>query len=241
LPDQESKTGTDLDLESQRYDVAAQEVIADSAPLVTSLGQGQADLSLALRHVSHAVQDFTSVAGTLGLGQAFASIQNTVGDTERDDQEQTAKRKRQRAGKDLDPRADTEQDLDQDQEQDEDNRAAAANLHIPDRRVNDQAADAGAGGVYRNAKNPESGQAEDEARAERADPSAILSQISKQQDRILQLSQNTTLNQVRAQALMAQLSARIEDLSVRQRQLQGNWRQLRMEGQNRTYQNMGGN
>ncbi len=71
-------------------------------------------------------------------------------------------------------------------------------------------------------------------------PSPILTEVLRQQDRILLLSQNTTANQMEAHAVVAQHSARINQLIAQQRQLRSSWRMLRTEDQNRTQQNMGG-
>lgn len=78
------------------------------------------------------------------------------------------------------------------------------------------------------------------AQAERSGSSPILGEILRQHDRVLQISQNATASQMEAQAVMAQQGARIDQLVAQQRQLQANWRKLRMEEQNRTQQNMGG-
>lgn len=224
MPDENRRA--EFDRECRRYTSAAQEVIAQGAWLATGLGTGHADLACALQHVSYAVQDFTSVMGTQALGQAFATVQNTGGTIQRDN-------------------TDRDQNRDQDREQVQDIRDEAANVQVQVRGVNDEAANANAWEVDRNAKNPESGQAKDETQAQaqtdRADPSATLGEILKQQDRMLRMSRNTAANQVKARALMARLGDRIDQLGARQRQLQGDWRRLRMEGQNRTYQNMGGN
>lgn len=238
LPDEKSNTEPDLDLETQRYIAAATEVIADDAPLAAWLGPGHADLAHESQHVSYAVQDFTSVTGTLGQGLGFASIQNTMDKIQGDgqdnfDRQQTAKRQRERVEKRLEPRTDSDQA--------QNIQDADASVHVQVREVDAQAAEVNAGGDGRNAKNPESGQALGQAQPNRADPHPIESEILNQQDRILQMSQNTSVNQVKAQAHIAKLSARVEQLSAQQRQLQGNWRRQSMEGQNRTQQNMGGN
>ena len=69
--------------------------------------------------------------------------------------------------------------------------------------------------------------------------SPTLNEVLRQQDRILLLSQNLTANQMEVHAVMAQHSARINQLIAQQRQLQSSWRMLRTEDQNRTQQNMG--
>ncbi len=78
------------------------------------------------------------------------------------------------------------------------------------------------------------------AQPDRSSSTPILGEMLRQHDRVLQISQNATANQTEAQAVMMQQSARIDQLMAQQRQLQANWRKLRMEEQNRTQQNMGG-
>ncbi len=75
---------------------------------------------------------------------------------------------------------------------------------------------------------------------DRSNSSPVLGEMLRQHDRVLQISQNATVNQMEAQAVMIQQSGRIDQLMAQQRQLQANWRKLRMEEQNRTQQNMGG-
>jgi hypothetical protein len=175
-----------------------------------------------------------------------------TGNIERDAQEKyvqepVANRKPEQIEKTLDPRTDTELEHRKDIRDDD------TNVHVPVRAVDDQVV-CGSGNnngnnnaktrwAAQNAQNQGLRQAKDEVHAQpdRAEPSPILSEILKQQDRVLQISQNATINQMEAQAVMAQHSVRIDQLIAQQRQLQGNWRRLRMEDQNRTQQNMGGN
>ena len=268
MPDEKIRTERERDLcrENHRYLAAAQKVIAEDAQLATSLVRGHADLSRGREflHVSDAVQDFTSVIDTQGLGQghAFTAIQNNanananpnvqVGDpralTETDAQDimvykvprgETEKttaheahdvidmgkpQRRERVEKALDKRTEQEQDI-----CDED-----ANVRGGNDQVNET------NEAVKQAETQKARQAKDEPQADRTNPSqSAVSEILKQQDRVLQMSQNGTVNQMEAQGVMAQLSARIDQLIAQQRQLHGNWRRLRMEDQNRTHQNMG--
>ena len=90
-------------------------------------------------------------------------------------------------------------------------RDANANVH----GVNDQIANAR--WAAQKAKNQESRQAKDEPQADQANQS-LISEILKQLERVLQMSQNGTVNQMEAQAVMAQLSARIDQLIAKQRE-----------------------
>ena len=251
MPDE--KIRAELDLQNQQYLVAAQQVIAiaEDAQLATllekvaqsaqdeaqamematlsatSLGRGHADLGREFPHVSYAVQDFTSLNGTQGLGRSgnVSKVQRgesesegtaaqeahhkiDMGKIQRDaqeksDREPAAKRKRERVEKALDQRTEQDKDI-----RDDD---ANANVH----GVNDQVANAR--WAAQKAKNQESRQAKDEPQADRANQS-LISEIPKQQDRVLQMSPNGTVNQMKAQAVMAQLSARIDQLIAKQRE-----------------------
>ncbi len=251
MPDE--KIRAELDLQNQQYLAAAQQVIAiaENAQLATSLekaaqsaqdeaqamematlaasslGRGHADLGREFPHVSYAVQDFTSLNGTQGLGRSgnVSKVQRGESESEgtaaqgahdkidmgkiqsdaqeKSDREPAAKRKRERV----------EQPLDQRTEQDKDIRDDDANANV--HGVNDQIANAR--WAARKAKNQESRQAKDEPQADRADQS-LISEILKQQDRVLQMSQHGTVNQIEAQAVMAQLSARIDQLIAKQRE-----------------------
>jgi hypothetical protein len=53
-------------------------VMGRSTTAVAALNAGHADLGRTFLQTSYAVQDFTSVMGTQGLGRAFASIQNNI-------------------------------------------------------------------------------------------------------------------------------------------------------------------
>ena len=189
----------------------------------SSLGRGHANLGREFPHVSYAVQDFTSLNGIQGLGRSgnVSKVQRgesegtaaqeahdkiDMGKIQRDaqeksDREPSAKRKRERVEKALDQRT----------EQDKDIRDDDANVH----GVNDQIANAR--WAAQKAKNQESRQAKDEPQADQANQS-LISEILKQQDRVLQMSQNGTVNQMEAQAVMAQLSARIDQLIAKQRE-----------------------
>jgi len=251
LPDE--KIIAELDLQNQQYLVAAQQVIAiaEDAQLATSLekvaqsaqdeaqamematlaasslGRGHANLGREFPHVSYAVQDFTSLNGTQGLGRSgnVSKVQRgesesegtaaqeahdkiDMGKIQRDaqeksDREPAAKRKRERVEKALDQRTEQDKDI-----RDDD---ANANVH----GVNDQIANAR--WAAQKAKNQESRQAKDEPQADQANQS-LISEILKQQERVLQMSQNGTVNQMEAQAVMAQLSARIDQLIAKQRE-----------------------
>ena len=221
MPDEKESAEPDQDLECQWYTEAARDSFAEKTQLETSLGLGHDDLSRELQHVSYAVQDFTGVVDTQRQGQAFAVIQSNTGTIpqgaqEKFGREQSAKvnPNRYRVEKALDPPTDTEQD----------SQDAAANAQRKVRGVDEPVANANVRGATLNANS-----------------SPLLSEILKQQGRVLQLSQNGTGNQIKAQAVIAQLSSRIDQLSAQQRQLQDNWRRMRMEDQNRTHQNMGGN
>jgi hypothetical protein len=246
LPDE--KIRAELDLQSQQYLAAAQQVIAmaEGAQLATllekvaqsaqdeaqaieiaalaasSLGRSHADLGREFPPVGYAVQDFTSLNGTQGLewsgnvskvqrgeseseGTAAQEAHNRidVGKIQRDTQEKSdrepaVKRKREWVEKALDQRTEQDKDIRHD---------AKANVH----GVNDQIANA-------RWAAQKSRQAKDEPQAVRANQS-FISEILKQQDRVLQMSQNGTVNQMEAQAVMAQLSARIDQLSARIDQL----------------------
>ena len=193
----------------------------------SSLCRGHADLGREFPHVSYAVQDFTSLNGTQGLsrGGNVSKVQRgesesegtaaqeahdkiDMGKIQRDaqeksDREPAAKRKRERVEKALEQRTEQNKDI-----RDDD---ANANAH----GVNDQIANAR--WAAQKAKNQESRQAKDEPQADRANQS-LISEILEQQDRVLQMSQNGTVNQVEAQAVMAQLSARIDQLIAKQRE-----------------------
>jgi hypothetical protein len=268
LPDEKIRAERDLCLENHQYLAAPQQVIAEDAQLATSLGQGRrhADLSRGreFKYVSDAVQDFTSVMDAQGLGQshAFAAIQynantnanaelqaedpRTLTETDVHDiivskvpcgeNERTAAdeahdvidmgkvQRREQIEKTLDEWTKRKRDI-----RDEDTTVSG---------VNDQVNETNQ--AVKQAETPKARQAKDEPQADRANPShSAISEILKQQDRVLQMSQNGTVNQMEAQAVMTQLSARIDQLIVEQRQLHGNWRRLRMEDQNRTQQNMG--
>ncbi len=249
MPDE--KIRAELDLQNQQYLATAQQVIAiaEDAQLATSLekvaqsaqdeaqamematlaasslGRGHADLGREFPHVSYAVQDFTSLNGTRGLGRsgnvpkvqrgesenegtAAQEAHNKIdmGKIQRDaqeksDREPAAKRKRARVEKALDQRT----------EQNKDIRDDDANVH----GVNDQVANAR--WAAQKAKNQESRQAMDEPQADRANQS-LISEILKQQDRVLQTSQNGTVNQMEAQTVMSQLSDRIDQLIAKQRE-----------------------
>ena len=251
MPDE--KIRAELDLQNQQYLAAAQQVIAiaEDAQLATSLekvaqsaqdeaqamematlaasslGRGHADLGREFPHVSYAVQDFTSLNGTQGLGRSGNASKVQRGESEsesegtaaqeahdkidmgkiqrdaqeKSDREPAAKRKRERVEKALDQRT----------EQNKDIRDDDANVH----GVNDQIANAR--WAAQKAKNQESRQAKDEPQADRANQS-LISDILEQQDRVLQMSQNGTVNQMESQAVMAQLSARIDQLIAKQRE-----------------------
>ena len=251
MPDE--KIRAELDLQNQQYLAAAQQVIAiaEDAQLATSLenvaqsaqdeaqvmematlaasslGRGHADLGREFPHVSYAVQDFTSLNGTQGLGRSGnvskvqrgesesegtaaqeAHDKTDMGKIQRDaqeksDREPAAKRKHERVEKALDQRTAQDKDI-----RDDD---ANANAH----GVNDQIANAR--WAARKAKNQESRQAKDEPQADRANQS-LIREILKQQDLVLQMSQNGTVNQIEAQAVMAQFSARIDQLIAKQRE-----------------------
>ena len=251
MPDE--KIIAELDLQNQQYLVAAQQVIAiaedaqlaislekvaqsaqDEAQAMematlaaSSLGRGHANLGREFPHVSYAVQDFTSLNGTQGLGRSgnVSKVQRgesesegtaaqeahdkiDMGKIQRDaqeksDREPAAKRKRERVEKALDQRT----------EQDKDIRDGDANANV--HGVNDQIANAR--WAAQKAKNQESRQAKDEPQADQANQS-LISEILKQLDRVLQMSQNGTVNQMEAQAVMAQLSARIDQLIAKQRE-----------------------
>ena len=251
MPDE--KIIAELDLQNQQYLVAAQQVIAiaEDAQLATSLekvaqsaqdeaqamematlaasslGRGHANLGREFPHVSYAVQDFTSLNGTQGLGRSgnVSKVQRgesesegtaaqeahdkiDMGKIQRDaqeksDREPAAKRKRERVEKALDQRTEQDKDI-----RDDD---ANANVH----GVNDQIANAR--WAAQKAKNQESRQAKDEPQADQANQ-RLISEILKQQERVLQMSQNGTVNQMEAQAVMAQLSARIDQLIAKQRE-----------------------
>ncbi len=233
--------------QSAQDEASAMEIATLAA---SSLGRGHADLGREFPHVSYAIQDFTSLNGTQALGRSGNVSKMQRGESEsegtaaqeahdkidmgkiqhdaqeKSDREPAAKRKRERVEKAFDLRTEQDKDI-----RDDD---ANANVH----GVNDQIANAR--WAARKAENQESRQAKDEPRADRANQS-LIDEILKQQDRVLQMSQNGTVNQMEAQAVMAQFSARIDQLIAKQRQLHGNWRRLRMEDQNRTQQNMGGN
>lgn len=249
MPDE--KIRAELDLQNQQYLAAAQQVIAiaEDAQLATSLekvaqsaqdevqamematlaasslGRGHADLGREFPHVSYAVQDFTSLNGTQGLGRSgnVSKVQRgesegtvaqeahdkiDMGKIQRDaqeksDREPAAKRKRERVEKALDQRTEQDKDI-----RDDD---ANANVH----GVNDQIANAR--WAAQKAKNQESRQAKDEPQADQANQ-RLISEILKQQERVLQMSQNGTVNQMEAQAVMVQLSARIDQLIAKQRE-----------------------
>ena len=191
----------------------------------SSLGRGHADLGREFPHVSYAVQDFTSLDGIQGLGRSgnVSKVQRGESESEgtaaqeahdkidmdkiqrdaqeKSDREPAAKRKLERVEKALDQRT----------EQDKDIRDANANVH----GVNDQIANAR--WAAQKAKNQESRQAKDEPQADQANQS-LISEILKQLERVLQMSQNGTVNQMEAQAVMAQLSARIDQLIAKQRE-----------------------
>ncbi|MGZ3382168.1 MAG: hypothetical protein ACXVBB_18145 [Isosphaeraceae bacterium] len=251
MPDE--KIRAELDLQNQQYLAAAQQVIAiaEDAQLATSLekvaqsaqdeaqamematlaasslGRGHANLGREFPHVSYAVQDFTSLNGTQGLGRSgnVSKVQRGESESEgtaaqeahdkidmgkihrdaqeKSDREPAAKRKRERVEKALDQRT----------EQDKEIRDGDANANV--HSVNDQIANAR--WAAQKAKNQESRQAKDEPQADQANQS-LISEILKQQERVLQMSQNGTVNQVEAQAVMAQLSARIDQLIAKQRE-----------------------
>jgi len=191
----------------------------------SSLGRGHANLGREFPHVSYAVQDFTSLNGIQGLGRSgiVSKVQRgesegtaaqeahdkiDMGKIQRDaqeksDREPAAKRKRERVEKALDQRTEQDKDI-----RDDD---ANANVH----GVNDQIANAR--WAAQKAKNQESRQAKDEPQADQANQ-RLISEILKQQERVLQMSQNGTVNQMEAQAVMGQLSARIDQLIAKQRE-----------------------
>jgi len=134
----------------------------------------------------------------------------------------------------LQRRAPIEKALEEQTDQERDIRDEDANVSSVNDKVNetDQA--------VKQAEIQKAREAKDEPQADRTNPrQSAISEILKQQDRVLQISQNGTVNQMEAQAVIAQLSARIDQLIAEQRQLHGNWRRLRMEDQNRTQQNIG--
>ena len=266
LPDEKRRTERERCLENHRYLAAAQQVIAEDAQLATSLGRGHADLSRRREflHVSDTVQDFTSVIDTQGLGQghALTAIQNNAnananadvqaGDpralTETDTQDimvskvprgESERTPAHEAHDVIDMRElqrleRVEKALDKRTEQEQDISDENANVRGGNDQVNET------NEAVKQAGTQKARQAKDDPQADRTNPSqSAISEILKQQDRVLQMSQNGTVNQMEAQAVMAQLSARIDQLIAQQRQLHGNWRRLRMEDQNRTQQNMG--
>lgn len=189
----------------------------------SSLGRGHADLGREFPHVSYAVQDFTSLNGIQGRSGNVSKVQQGESEgtaaqeahdkidmgkiqrntQEKSDREPAAKRKRERVEKALNQRTEQDKDI-----RDDD---ANANVH----GVNDQIANAR--WAAQKAKNQESRQAKDEPQADQANQS-LISEILKQQERVLQMSQNGTVNQMEAQAVMAQLSARIDQLIAKQRE-----------------------
>ncbi len=193
----------------------------------SSLGRGHADLGREFPHVSYAVQDFTSLNGIQGLGRSgnVSKVQRGESESEgtaaqeahdkidmgkiqcdaqeKSDREPAAKRKRERVEKALDQRTEQDKDIRNDD--------ANANVH----GVNDQIANAR--WAAQKAKNQESRQAKDEPQADQANQS-LIGEILKQHERVLQMSQNGTVNQMEAQAVMAQLSARIDQLIAKQRE-----------------------
>ena len=193
----------------------------------SSLGRGHADLGREFPHFSYAVQDFTSLNGIQSLGRSgnVSKVQRgesksegtaaqeahdkiDMGKIQRDareksDREPAAKRKRERVEKAFDQRT----------EQDKDIRDDDANANV--QGVNEQIANAR--WAAQKAKNQESRQAKDEPQADQANQS-LIGEILKQHERVLQMSQNGTVNQMEAQAVMAQLSARIDQLIAKQRE-----------------------
>lgn len=222
------KRRAELDLENQRYIAAAQQVIAEDAQLATSLGRVRADLDREFLHVSYAVQDFTSVMGTQGQGRAFAAIQNNANANAH-------------AG---DPQAPTETDF---QDINVSQVPRGESVSESERMAAHEAHDEiDMGKIQRDAQAKSDREPAAKRKRQRTEQGKDIRDDDDQIANARWAAQNAKNQESRqakdeAQAVMAQLSARIDQLSAQQRQLHGNWRRLRMEDQNRTQQNMGGN
>jgi hypothetical protein len=192
--------------------------------------------------------DGTTFRTLVGPGLAFAPRQNSLGDAPLETQEdvrpaESPKGTGQHIEAELNQPTYSERDQSLNRDRDENILGDSGTIPVQGYGVNDQAANGNAWRAGPPVNNPKSGHSIDKALAlaDTSDPRTVLSAILKQQERILQMTQTAAINQRKAEAAMAQLGARIDQLSVQQRQLQSNWQRLRMEDQNRTQQNMGGN
>ena len=230
LPDENNETEPALDLESRSYFAAARDLVGESDWTARWPGTEYSDLARDLQHESYSAQDFSSLRGTDALGPGVAEVQNTTDNLQRGD-----------VDKGFQPWTERDQDQYRDKEILEDN----SDIHNQGHEVDEQLATPDAREVALKVQGLETYRARNETHTRTSlngdDGRPTHSEILKQQERILQISQNSALNLAKVQALIAQLSARIDQLSVQQHQLQGNWRRLRMEDQNRTQQNLGGN
>jgi hypothetical protein len=183
------------------------------------------------------MHDFASLPGMERLARLLAVARNFFGNLQRDAREQTAGRQRDLFAADLDLRRAEAREHKQD-------RAGAQDQKYEQIRATEDV-DADARRFHGSAEIPLSGEKSDQARllvqADRAEPGSTSGDVSRQRDRLLAMSHESLSNQVKLEAQIARLSARIDALSARERQIQGNWRRLSMESQNRTQQNMGGN
>jgi hypothetical protein len=203
----------ELNEEVQGASAAAPELGPAEALPASDLDPDQADSTARSRHPRQGVADMTSVTTAHEPGSAVVAVPQPATRRQGDPQTDRARGHEERQ----------EQSL---QKASQDGSAAAP-------------------GVARNVAQPQSPApaAPDRAlvQASAADPHPIKSELSSQSERIVRLSHDTSINLAKTQALLARLSARIDELSASERQLQGNWRRLSMEAQNRTQQNMGGN
>jgi hypothetical protein len=203
----------DLNEEAHGASAAAPELGPAEALPASDLDLDPADSTPRSRHVHQGAPDMTSVTTAQEPGSTVAAVSRPATPRERD------------------PRIDRARDHEKRPEQ---------SLHKAF-----QDGSAAEPGVARSVAEPQSPATAAPARAlvqaSAADPRTIKSELSSQSERILRLSHETSINHAKTQALLARLSARIDELSALERQLQGSWRRLSMEAQNRTQQNMGGN
>jgi hypothetical protein len=218
-------------LDSERPIRSAPDVGDGDDQRATPMHAGQAGPPNDALHVGRAVQDFTSLAGIERLARVLAVARNFLGNPQHEARAETAHRHRDPVERDLDP------------------RAGKAREHKRNREdeqiIATEAVDADARRARGSAEIPQSAKESDEARplvqVGRARPGSIHGDLSGSRGGILAKSQESLINHVKLQDQVARLSARIDELSARERQLQESWRRLSMESQNRTQQNMGGN
>ena len=268
MPDEKTRTAGDLCLENHRYLAAPDQVLSVDARFANSLGQRLESANLfsgrEILDVSAGGQDLTSVIVTQGLGQnhVFTAIENnansiSISDVQAGDARASEESDVKHIKVSNLPHGECETNvsdkahnmintgilhrreridkaLEKPTEQERGSRDKETNLRGVNDQVNENAR------AVKEAESQRWREAKDEPRADGSNSSqSAISEILKQQGKVLQMSQNGTLNLMEAQVVMSQLSARINQVMAEQRQLHYNWRKLRMEDQNRTEQNMG--